>query len=282
MPVNILPDQRITLFVNPFSEKASEVANTLSKLLSKANINFAQEWPDDLSTTNEAWIVGGDGTINYFLNKYHAPSVPLAFFKAGTGNDIHWKLYGDVELDEQFRKVMAAELKTIDCATCNDMFYINSSGLGFDGEVLRSMDTIRWMGGHLGYLFVVIRKILSFREYHFEITEGDDNITGKFLLVAVNNSSRTGGGFKVTPDASLTDGKLDLLLCKPLSVFQRLRYLPRVEKGKHLTLPQVEYRQVSSVTIHCEQNIYAQLDGELISGRSFVFNTLAGRLHVRF
>jgi len=277
MPEN----QRISLFVNPFSEKAKVVVREIIFILDQKKIFYEEGWPDTLKNVSEAWIIGGDGTINYFLNKYNAPSLPLAFFKAGTGNDIYWRLYGEISLIDQVEAVLRAGISSVDCAGCNEKYYINSSGLGFDGEVLRSMNTIRWMGGHLGYLFVVIKKIFSFREYDFRITLGSEIIKGKYLLVAINNSSRTGGGFMVTPDASLVDGKLDILLCKPLTILQRLKYLPKVEKGKHLTLPQVEYRQVDSVRIDCEKMIYAQLDGELINGRSFVFKNFPKRLSVR-
>ena len=38
----------------------------------------------------EVWIIGGDGTINWFINQYSEIQLPLALFGGGAGNDFHW------------------------------------------------------------------------------------------------------------------------------------------------------------------------------------------------
>ncbi len=277
----------IAILVNPVSgnKNAYETGQKLQDmLLSKKNAYalFYENWPLTLVDFSEAWIVGGDGTINYYLNYYKDNRIAIALFPAGTGNDFAWKLYGDMPLQKQVDYVLNAPEKNIDTGVCNDMLYINSAGIGFDGEVLKSMKSIRRLGGHLGYLWIVIKKIFSFKEYHFKITVDDKVYHEEFLLVAVNNSTRTGGGFFVTPNASLTDGKLDMLLCKPLSLFKRLRYLPVIEKGKHLHLPFIEYQQAGKITIETSVNVYAQLDGELIEGSKFIFGILPGWLKIKY
>ena len=85
----------------------------------------------------------------------------------------------------------------------------------------------------------------------------------------------------VSPKASLTDGKLDMILCKPLSLFKRLKYLPVIEKGKHLDQPFIYFHQEQEVHIECEKELFAQLDGELISGKSFDIKILPGRLMIK-
>ena len=134
----------------------------------------------------------------------------------------------------------------------------------------------------MGYLFVVIKKIFSFKEFSFRITTGEKPLNNKFLLVIINNSSRTGGGFMVSPKASLTDSKLDMVLCEQLPVLKRLRYLPIIEKGKHLELPFIHYSHEDSVKIECDKELYAQIDGELISGRSFDIKVIREGLTVLY
>ncbi len=277
----------IAILVNPASgnKNVYETGQKLQDMLRSKKLNYAlfyDSWPVTLIDFNEAWIVGGDGTINYYLNYYKDNRIAIVIFPAGTGNDFAWKLYGDMPLQKQVDYVLNAPAKNIDTGICNDMLYVNSAGIGFDGEVLKSMKSIRRLGGHLGYLWIVIKTIFSYKEQSFKITVDDKVYHDKFLLVAVNNSSRTGGGFFVTPHASLTDGKLDMLLCKPLSLFKRLRYLPVIEKGKHLHLPFIEYQQARKITIETAVNVYAQLDGELIEGSKFIFGILPGRLKIKY
>ena len=277
----------IAIVVNPRSGKgrAVKTGQWLDEKLTVQNIShvlFVDNWPKGFEGFTEVWIVGGDGSMNYFLNAYPNINIPLVIFKGGTGDDFAWKLYGDITLEEQFDLVLKAAPKPVDAISCNGKLYVNSLGIGFDGAVLQSMGTIRWMGGHLGYLWVVIRKIFSFREPLFSITSGHKNFRENFLLVIVNNSSRTGGGFMVAPEASVTDGFADMILCKPLSLFKRLFYLPVIEKGKHLQLPFIDFSRQQEVRIECDKELLAQMDGELIKGSVFEIKVLPAKLKFKY
>ena len=277
----------IAIVVNPRSGKgkAEQTGQWLVERLLERKIAhslFTWEWPPVFDLFTEVWIVGGDGTMNYFINAYKNIDLPLVAFKGGTGNDFVWKLYGDISLEDQLELVLNTGAKCVDAVSCNGQLYVNSLGVGFDGEVLGSINTARWLGGHLGYLSVVIRKIFSYNEPVFTITFGEKIFKEKFLLVIINNSSRTGGGFMVTPQASITDGLADIVLCKPLSILKRFRWLPVIEKGKHLEKPFIIFTQQQEVRIECDKELSAALDGELIKGKLFEVKVLPGLLSFKY
>ena len=281
-----MSNANILLLVNSLSGKgkAMQICEELKKELAGRKISFTlfvDQWPENIQGFSETWLIGGDGTVHYYINRYKNCRIPLVIFKGGTGNDLAWKLYGDISLAEQAELVLNAPVRSIDLGSCNGRLYANSLGIGFDGEVLRSMDAIRLFGGHLGYLLVVIKKIFSFREFSFRIRAGDRISAGKYLLVIINNSTRTGGGFMVSPRASLTDGSLDMVLCEKLPVMKRLRYLPVIEKGKHLDLPFIHYSYETAVQISCDEEVFAQMDGELISAKTFDIKVMPGALAVK-
>lgn len=275
-------ERKIALAVNPLAGKGK--AETIAGLLAGRLYHFAidytlfnEQWPVDFNGYSEVWIIGGDGTLNYFINHYPDIQIPITIFKGGTGNDFAWKLYGDIEWKEQLQLVFNAEPKPVDAGRCNDKMFLNGVGIGFEGEVLQSMNTIRLIGGHIGYYLVVLKKIFSFNEYRFKIYADELIADEKLLLATVNNSSRTGGGFHISPKSSVADGLLDLVMCKPLSLLQRLMYLPRIEKGKHLSMPFVRHITGIHFTIECDKQLPAQLDGELIVSGKFEFNLLPGK-----
>ncbi|MGG9971328.1 diacylglycerol/lipid kinase family protein [Ferruginibacter sp. SUN002] len=280
---SIMPnDKNIAIFVNSSAGKGKslQLLSTVTDFLKRKQILhtvFVQDWPKIFSPFTEAWIIGGDGTLNYFLNYFSDINIPLVLFKGGTGNDFAWKLYGDISIDEQLRLVLNADEKSVDAATCNDKIFINGVGIGFDGEVLKSMNTVRLLGGHLGYLVVVLKKIFTFKEYFFSIKSNVFSSSDKYLLLMISNSSRTGGGFHVSPLAQINDGFLNLIVCEKLSVFKRLRYLPVIEKGKHLSLPFIKHFTATSFVINCERETPAQLDGEFISAKDFSIKILPKR-----
>ena len=264
---------------------ASRLSAWLKAELTRKHIpssTFNLQWPPSFADFSDIWIIGGDGTINYFINHYPDCDKPIALFKGGTGNDFAWKLYGDISDADQLELVLNATPKRIDAGKFNNILFMNCLGAGFDGEVLRSMSTIRLIGGHFGYLLAVIKEIFSFHEHQFTITTPDEKWNEKFLLVMINNSSRAGGGFLVAPGAELNDGKLNMLLCKKLSVCQRLKYLPVIKKGRHLHLPFVIHRLGERFSIQSDAEIPVQADGELLFAKDINITVLPGKFLFRF
>ena len=148
--------------------KSMEIAAWLQAKLfaiNKQSTIYEGNWPSDneLAQYSDVWVIGGDGTINYFINQYPNCKIPISLFSGGTGNDFAWKLYGDVNIDEQFKNILTAKPQPIDAARVNEKLYINCLGVGFDGEILQSMKSIRFIGGHYGYLIAVIFKIFFLR-----------------------------------------------------------------------------------------------------------------------
>ena len=277
----------IAILENPVagSGKSSRVSEKLSKELTRRQIPntiFTNHWPDGFENFSDIWLIGGDGTINYFINHYPNCRKPLALFKGGTGNDFAWKLYGDQSLEEHLQQVLNSTPKWIDAGKCNDTLFINCLGVGFDGEIIRSMKAIRLLGGHLGYLLAVVIKIFSFREYAFTIATETETWKEKFLLVMVVNSSRAGGGFFVAPNAEINDGKLDMVLCRKLPVLKRLKYLPIIKNGKHLHLPFVIHRAGTNFSIKAGSEIAIQADGELLAAKQMFIEVLPNKFLFRY
>lgn len=269
----------ILVLINPLGnrKRIGKILSQISSVLTHRKIpfkTFTGSWPQEINTFKEVWLIGGDGTVNYFLNFYNTIGIPIAIFKGGTGNDFATKLYDKITVGEQIENVLQAEVKKVDAAECNGRKFINGVGIGFDGEVLRSMASIRRLGGHMGYLSVVIRKIFSFKEQSYQIQYADTRLSDKFLLVMITNSTTTGGGFIVSPEASIDDGKLNMVLCKPQSLIKRLQYLPIIEKGKHLSREFILHKEIDNVKIECEKETLAQIDGELISAKTYEIKVL--------
>jgi diacylglycerol kinase family enzyme len=106
-----ISEKHIALVCNPTTEneKALGVTNSIEILLSGMDVRhkvFITEWPEVFDDFTEVWIVGGDGTANWFVNHYSTIQLPLAVFPGGSGNDFHWMLYGDQTPEQQVEYVM--------------------------------------------------------------------------------------------------------------------------------------------------------------------------------
>ncbi len=278
----------IAIAVNPITRKHKtlHLCNAIIEELELRNISFTvfnEKWPSSFDGYSDVWIIGGDGTLNYFINHYPNCAIPLSVFKGGTGNDFAWMLYGNISIKDQVKRILESSPKYVDAAKMNERLFINCVGIGFDGEILASsMNSIRFIGGHIGYLLAVIIKIFSFKEHQFSITTSSKKWNEHLLLLMVTNTIRAGGGFYISPDALVNDGKLNLVMIKKLSVFKRLRYLPVIEKGKHLHLPYVISTTEKQVSIIADKLAAVQLDGELLYAQTLNIEVLPNKFLFRY
>ena len=64
-----------------------------------------------------------------------------------------------------------------------------------------------------------------------------------------NVSCRWNGGMLITPDASMTDGLLDLFVVRSLSRTAFLRIYPKVYRGEHVSDPRVQIIRASRIRV---------------------------------
>jgi len=243
-----------------------------------SNNVFTEAWPKNFDGYSSVWLIGGDGTLNYFINQYPILNVPVALFKGGTGNDFAWKLYGNKSVDEYFDIVLQGNTVMSDMAMCNKKYFINGVGIGFDGEVVKTMGKKRILPGHLGYLLTVVQQIFLYKEKDVEIFVDDMWRTERLFMITVANGSRYGGGFLVAPQSRIDDGELDIVFIKEIAPLKRISYLPKVERGKHLQLSLVEVLKKNKIVIKSSSVLTAHLDGELMESAMFDIRITAGKV----
>lgn len=279
--------KHIAIVCNPIAGvgKALILAERIINALKEKKVAFdffKENWPVDFSTFTDIWIVGGDGTLNYFINHYPTIELPLMIFKGGTGNDVHWLLYGKKTLGEQLVTAFTAEPMLIDAGRCNDRLFLNGAGIGFEGEIVRSLTGKNKLPGKTSFMMTILKKIFSYHSKSYNIRSGSIHISQRQLMVSVTNGRRAGGGFQIAPGAEINDGWLDLIVVDPLPVLQRLRYLPVIEKGKHLQLPFVHVHKIKNIVIESEETMHSHLDGEYYSSTKMEIEILPAKFLFRY
>jgi len=272
--------KNIALLINPLHNKALRVGNEIAVILQNKNIEhavFTSRWPIEWDNFSEAWIVGGDGTLNHFINQYPQFHLPMAIFKGGTGNDFHWMLYPNKTVEEQIELVLKASPKGVDAGYCNNYLFLNGVGIGLDGKVVQDLLGKKKWNGKLSYYAVVLRNIFFFKEFLCSVSNETFNWGKKCLMISVANGCRYGGGFNVNPQGLINDRLLDVNIVGHISPLLRLRFLPKIEKGTHLNLPMITYLKTGSIHIKAAKIIPAHVDGEYIDASEFVIECLPSR-----
>lgn len=261
-----------------FADKICRELTTKNKTYSL----FTESWPDHFDGFTDIFIVGGDGTLNYFINKYPGIKLPLAVFNAGTGNDFHWMLYGSKTFDEQMQIVLGTLPKPVDIGRCNENYFINGVGIGFEGEVARALTGRKKRPGKTSFLFCILQKIFTYRSKNYSINSAESIIAGKKLLVDIANGRRAGGGFHIAPESEANDGFFDVVVADALNSLERLRYLPVIEKGKHMGLAFIHHYRSKKIVIESDAVLQYHLDGEYGEAKKMEIEMLPAQLLFRY
>ena len=289
------PSRRIVVAVNPAAAfgKGRTSGHQVVDMLSRAGhqvVAIEEESYEDLEESIRASLtpdsvvvaVGGDGVVHLVANLVSELNLPIGIIPSGTGNDMarHLKIpLGSIDLAvKNFLDALSRDPRPIDLGVAIDnsgreLLFSCVFSAGFDALVNERANRMRFPRGRHRYTLALLVELAKLRPLEYRLVVDGVEEDGSFLLVAVANSQSFGGGMKVTPDASLVDGKLDVFTLDPLSRLAFLRIYPRVFKGLHVTDPRVKIRKAKTVEISGPA-IVAYADGERIDRLPFSLRIL--------
>lgn len=227
-------------------------------------------------------IIGGDGTINEAVNGLNK-RVPVGIIPAGTGNDFVKNIAIGSSQEEIFMTSIRGASKEIDLGICNDRIFLNGVGVGFDGQIVANMINKRLplLTGQAAYYYHVLQILSTYQSKDFELLVDGNQSTKKLLLLTIANGTTFGGGFKLTPNADLSDGFLDVCEIGEINALRRFLNIHRLQAGTHGILNEVSHYQAKQVVLEKNPLLQGHIDGELLGQPPFTISVLPGALTIR-
>ncbi len=223
-------------------------------------------------------VVGGDGMVNLGTNLVATTKVPLGIVPSGTGNDMarglgipfdNTEAAIDVLIEALSRPPLVADAGRIhytdeETGLPATRWFACVLSAGFDALVNERANNMRHPKGPSRYMIALGLELAKLKPiaYRLELDGRVLETTG--ALISVGNNISLGGGMKVTPDAKVNDGLLDVLVVQALSRISFLRIFPRVFTGEHVTDPRVTIYRARKVRIESD-GVVAYADGERMS-----------------
>ncbi len=212
--------------------------------------------------------VGGDGTVHGTVNGLLADGptpVVLGHVPVGSGNDYARALgLRPAPVPDNVRRVLGGRRAAFDVGRVADEYFVNGMGVGFDAEVVRQTLRMSGLTGFPLYLAAVLRTFRAFEAPDLRIDAPQHSEQSRMMMLNVSIGLTQGGGFRIAPDARPDDGLLHVCLIRRVGLVKFLRYLPRVIRGTHGTLPEVSMFRAEHVRVTGVSGPLAvQLDGEL-------------------
>jgi diacylglycerol kinase (ATP) len=207
-------------------------------------------------------VAGGDGSVRNALAALASPNrIPFGVLPIGSGNDFAH----DLGIPRDPRQALA--LLTRGVARRVDVGRIGSAGpryccvasVGLDEVALDIVHNSGLPRCKALNVAAALWAVFTYRPRPLRITWQGGSFEDEVMFAAVTNTRGYGGGFMISPGASVTDGALDLCIVARSGRLALLSKFAHILRGTHAGLPRVTLAQSPWVTIE-------DLSGEDLSG----------------
>jgi diacylglycerol kinase (ATP) len=233
-------------------------------------------------------VVGGDGTVHEAVNGILAAGTDaaLGLIPLGTGNDfakaiglpMNWRAACDRVVESIGRPP-----RRIDAARCNDFYFANGIGIGFDAMVTVASERLKWLPGSVAYVVALVEAMIKgIPRTRARIIVDDESLEQEMSLAVVCNGQYIGGVFHIAPRALNDDGLLQLVLAEGVNRRQVLRLAPQVIRGTHEGAPEARFIDGRRFVIETDLPLPVEADGEVRyrDSRRLEIEIMAGALPV--
>lgn len=225
-------------------------------------------------------VAGGDGTLSEVVNGVAGEKVRLGLIPAGTGDVFAHEM--GIPTHQPFEAcniIIEGKTKQIDLGRADDRYFVLMAGIGFDAQVVRDVKPeVKKLLKDLAYPLAGVETLLTYQPVLLRVRIDDRFTRGSFVVVG--NARYYGGRLKVTKEAQIDDGLLDVCVFTGKTMASFVQFVSAVITGLHLSLKEVEYYRAKEIDITSDEPVLVQTDGELIGRTPMKFSVVPKALTV--
>jgi len=278
---------KYVFLVNSFS-----ITNNIEALLSRIitvakelkldyqiEVNSEDESTEDIlnkykDSRNIIICLGGDGTINRTLNGIANTKNILGYIPFGTGNDFY----------KSNKELLKDGINKIDLVKINDKYFINVACFGIDADIANTDELIHSsiIPKSQRYNISIINHFLKYKARHMNVLIDGKAYDKDYTTVAVCNARYYGGGYKIGTNAELNDGVVDVYLIDKLKKLKMASLILGMKQAKHENDPAVNMIRTNKLTIECDDQVLANIDGDKIEANRFDIEVIPNGIEIYY
>jgi diacylglycerol kinase (ATP) len=209
-------------------------------------------------------VMGGDGTVREAVNGLANSNSAMGIVAVGTGNDLARSLGLPIHQPAQALRIAGTGVRMkIDLGLMGDRYFASVLGVGFPAAVAVEANKIRKIRGPAVFLIAMYKALFRMKAVPMKVILDDRRIEGRLTSVVIQNTQYTGGGLLIAPEASLEDGRLDVIAVDDIGRMRLMLNLPKLYVGRHVTHRNFTLTQSERVQINSEEKLPAMCDGDL-------------------
>lgn len=225
---------------------------------------------------------GGDGTFSSIARFFVNSESTLGVLPLGTGNAFARDLGIPAEVGRACDIIANGKDAGVDLGYAGDDYFLNVATLGLTTQIARNLtdqEKKRW--GRFVYAFAIARALRGVKPFRVKIESDNGTTEFETLQVVLGNGRYHAGPFLLSPNASITEGKLTLYALKTTHRSAFVRLALNLAVGKHVDLAEVHSEETTWGTITTTPRLKVTVDGEICEQSPLQYKVLPDVLRVR-
>ena len=204
-------------------------------------------------------VAGGDGTVASVVQELaHSPTA-LGIIPTGTANNFAAALRLPTDWSDAMRVIQNGEVVAVDLGRVGKNYFTESAGAGLLADAL-AFYGLGVNKNLLRALYAAFRLLLGYHSSRLRLYADGELHSERALLCEVMNTARTARALPFAPDATLTDGQLDVVVVGDLKVWELPTYYRAARKQQHHRLPNVHTFRTRELRIAADRALNVHLD----------------------
>ncbi|MDQ6820271.1 MAG: diacylglycerol kinase family lipid kinase [Actinomycetota bacterium] len=285
--------RKLALIVNPSAAGGRTVAalDEVCAVLAAQRLGYHVELTRTLEHARELAVAaaaadevavafGGDGLVAAVAGALKYSDAVVGLLPGGRGNDLARTLGIPLEPRAACAVLASGVVRSLDLGEVDGRTFIGIASCGFDSDANRIANATRIVRGNLVYVYAAVAALAHWKPASFELTLDGEHRAFTGYTVALANSRSYGGGMLLAPDASMQDGRLDVVMIHQMPRARVLGLLPTVFRGAHVRFREVEIARAHEVEVRCDREFSMYADGDPIAELPASARALPGAIRV--
>ena len=239
-----------------------EIITTMQRLFSDDNVRY--------------YICGGSGTFFNALSTIEDVSkVEIAHFPCGATNDFI-KIFGKsrkyfYNLDNLIRGD-SIPLDYLHATDCKASIFISAGLTARIEHAVGKMKGLLGISSSLTYTLAFFFTFLFNASYEYLVEIDDEDYSGEYGMIYMGNAVVIGGQYCPFPQASQTDGLMEVMLLKKINNINLLKFIQYFRRGELDRMKEsIVYKTARKISFSRKdgKEILLNCDGDLISRTKF-------------
>ena len=214
-------------------------------------------------------VAGGDGSLHVAVQALHDAGAlgdtPVGLLPLGTGNDFARAASIPLDPGDAGRLLVGARARPTDLVVDDaGVVVVNASHAGMSAAAADRATDLKGRLGPAAYPAAAFLEGIGTVGFRATVRADGQELVGDddLLMVGVGNGSSIGGGTPLFPEASLDDGRLEVLVARATGPLARVGFAARLRAGTHTERPDVVAAPATEVVVEGEPVPHCR-DGEV-------------------